>query len=110
MDIRDLENILRDEEDTDTLFITDHKAVPPPDPFKADAQAASEHADVFAPADVPPSIPQIPLPDFKKWEDPISSQLDYDEAPDELPMESDGITKHRSRILYFTDALVKKDD
>ena len=25
-------------------------------------------------------------------------------------MDSDGITKHRSRILYFTDALVKKDD
>ena len=59
---------------------------------------------------VPPSIPQIPLPDFKKWEDPISSQLDYDEAPDELPMDDAGITKHRSRILYFTDALVKKDD
>ena len=51
----------------------------------------------------------MPLPDFEKWEDPLSRE-EYDEAPDELPMDSDGITKHRSRIIYFTDAFVKKDD
>ena len=56
-----------------------------------------------------PSIPQLPLPDFKKWDDPLS-RTEYDEAPDELPLDNDGMTKHRSRVIYFTDALVKKDD